>query len=197
MKQLLVFLFLFNSYSIYAQRVIHSTDTIQISLYKYLVTDSLKCYSKDNYTGDSLLISVLVTDKYYNNKGQVLIEKRTEEIDDNAIIYYTKYYENGNIKEKYSVSQMRRKVGYYLSCYENGKINTIGYYRQGLPVNRVLVHEYAEIEFGEKPTMIGDFVELYYYQGEKIGTWRYYGEDGFLLKEEMYPEEELKVDKKW
>lgn len=195
MKRLLLFLFLFNSYSIYAQRVIHSTDTIQISLYKYLVTDSLKFYGKDNYTGDSSLISVLVKDKYYNNKGQILIEKRTEEIGNNSIIYYTKYYENGNIKEKYSVSQMRRKVGYYLSCYENGKINTIGYYRQGLPVNGILVHEYAEIEFGEDPDIVGDFVEVYYYQGEKIGTWRYYQENGFLLKEEMYPEEDFKKDK--
>jgi|GEM_PF-1386826 len=164
----------------------HSVDTLNVVEGIYWVTDSNAYFHYDT------LLSVFVSEKFFDYSWNLLVSKETEFLSgDPEMVKYTKFFSNGNIKERYTAyAGNGRKIGIYLLCHENGNLKAVGRYKTKIPVaDAVKVNEIITIEFWEIPEERGTIIGRFLYKEEKVGKWRYFDENGYLIKEENYPEE--------
>lgn len=166
MYKLIFILLLFDTSILFSQSIEFHIDTIK-NEEGYVITKEIGVFDYKNKLIDDYKIKQM----YYLNwkfKGSYTVPE-------GLLILY---YENGNIKE-ISKSIKGRKIGLYLFLYSNGKIKTIGYYKDIKCYSDITSRTDSSDRYG---SILIKRVESF-----KIGKWSYYDEKGDVIKTEEYP----------
>lgn len=89
----------------------------------------------------------------------------------------TEYYQSGQVKMEGTMKDGKRE-GEWTAYYPDGRVQSHGYFKDGKRTGEATVF-WPNGNLREKG---------FYKEGTHCGHWKWYDEQGFLLREEDYPE---------